>query len=177
MAHSLQGDKNPVSVAASFFPVEARTQDGRVMVVRHMEMADVPEVARIEGLCFSSPWSAQSFVSCLADREVVLSIVATINEQIAGYAVNWLVPPEIHIGNIAVAPDFRRLGVARQLLQTVLSYARTRGCTVAHLEVRVSNQAAITLYQSMGFRRVGIRRGYYQDNGEDALLMSANIGT
>lgn len=174
---TVSGEKGFSQVAAGLLPTQARTKDGRVLVVRHMELGDVPEVARLEQVCFSSPWSARSFASCLADKEVVLSLVATVNEAIAGYAVNWLVPPEIHIGNLAVAPGFRRLGVARHLLQTIVAYGRARSCTVAHLEVRVSNQAAISLYESMGFRRVGIRRGYYEDNGEDALLMSLSIGT
>jgi ribosomal-protein-alanine N-acetyltransferase len=162
--------------ALTELPVQFTTSDGRMLVVRHMELADLPMVVEIEKECFSSPWSARSFASCLADRDTVFSIVATVDERVVGYAVNWLVPPEIHIGNIAVAPGFRRLGIARQLLNTVLAYGRARHCSVAHLEVRVSNVPAIGLYEQMGFRRVGLRRGYYEDSGEDALLMSLSIG-
>jgi ribosomal-protein-alanine N-acetyltransferase len=162
-------------LALGVLPVTLTLRDGRTLLVRHMESADVAEVARLEEQCFASPWSARSFASCLADRDVVLSVVATVEGKIVGYAINWLVPPEIHIGNLAVSPDFRRLGIARCLLQTVLAYGRRLGCLVAHLEVRVSNTAAITLYEQMGFRRVGVRRGYYEDNGEDAWLMSLDI--
>ncbi len=170
-------EKGQSVLDAGMLPVEARTRDGRIVVLRCMELADVPEVARIEEVCFSSPWSARSFASCLADREVVLSLVATVDGAVAGYTVNWVVPPEVYIGNLAVAPEFRRQGIGRLLLTTILANGRGHGCTVAHLEVRVSNQAAITLYESMGFWRVGIRRGFYEDNGEDALLMSLSIRT
>lgn len=169
-------DSEGNAIALGVLPATLPLPDGRTLVVRLMEQADVAEVVSIEQHCFSSPWSARSFVSCVADRDVVLSVVGTVEEKIVGYAINWVVPPEIHIGNLAVAAAFRRLGIGRYLLQTVLAYGRRVGCLVAHLEVRVSNVAAITLYQQMGFRKVIVRRRYYEDNGEDALLMSLNIG-
>ncbi len=163
-------------IASGVLPAALLLQDGRTLLIRHMELADVAEVVSIEQECFSSPWSARSFASCVADRDVVLSVVGTVEDKIVGYAISWVVPPEIHVGNLAVSAAFRRLGIGRCLLQTVLAYGRRIGCLVAHLEVRVSNAAAIALYQQMGFRKVGVRRGYYEDNGEDALLMSLNIG-
>jgi ribosomal-protein-alanine N-acetyltransferase len=90
---------------------------------------------------------------------------------IAGFAVVWLVHDELHVLNVAVAPEARRSGVARRILDRVEGRAREQGARVSMLEVRRSNQPAIALYRSLGYREVGVRPGYYAEDGEDALVM------
>jgi ribosomal-protein-alanine N-acetyltransferase len=85
------------------------------------------------------------------------------------------VADELHIGNIAVAPAVRRRGIGRRILEHCLDDARARGIEIATLEVRVSNDPAIALYEKLGFRPVAMRRGYYSDTGEDALVMMASF--
>jgi ribosomal-protein-alanine N-acetyltransferase len=97
--------------------------------------------------------------------------VAEVSGQLAGYLVAWLGPGEGHVGNIAVVPAYRRRGVARALLDELLGRARSTGVGRLTLEVRVSNFAAQELYRRQGFRLAGLRRGYYRDSGEDALIM------
>jgi [ribosomal protein S18]-alanine N-acetyltransferase len=91
--------------------------------------------------------------------------------HVVGYLCLWEVADEVHITNVAVRPDVRRHGIAKGLLRTVLDDARTRAFKIVVLEVRPSNEHALTLYESFGFRVVGRRRGYYYDTGEDALVM------
>jgi len=87
-----------------------------------------------------------------------------------GYVIYWILADEMHLLNLAVHPDQRRRGIARSLLTGALDKARTQGAAVVWLEVRPSNAAALSLYHSFGFKEIGIRPGYYTDNGEDALI-------
>jgi ribosomal-protein-alanine N-acetyltransferase len=90
---------------------------------------------------------------------------------VLGFAVVWLVHDELHVLNVAVAPEARRRGVARRILDQVEQGARGQGARVSMLEVRRSNQPAIALYLSLGYREVGVRPRYYAEDGEDALVM------
>jgi len=90
--------------------------------------------------------------------------------EIWGYIIYWVVAGEMHLLNLAVHPTHRRRGIARALLTAALEEARSQGADVVWLEVRPSNAAALALYQSFGFEEIGVRPGYYSDNGEDALL-------
>jgi ribosomal-protein-alanine N-acetyltransferase len=87
-----------------------------------------------------------------------------------GFVIFWVVADEMHLLNLAVHPAHRRRGISRALLTAAMEQARSRGAAVVWLEVRPSNQAALTLYRSFGFEEVGVRRNYYTDNGEDALI-------
>jgi ribosomal-protein-alanine N-acetyltransferase len=87
------------------------------------------------------------------------------------------VADEVHVVNVAVHTEFRRRGIARVLLQAVFDAARERGMTIATLEVRFHNLAAITLYESLGFQKIAIRKRYYADNGEDAVVMLKGLRT
>jgi ribosomal-protein-alanine N-acetyltransferase len=136
-----------------------------------MVIEDVPEVVGLEKDIFPSPWSEHSFLKVLAEKSISLCLVASVKNQIVAYSICWIVPPEIHIGNIAVAKEFRRHTIGDCMLKTVFEISKERLCSLAHLEVRSSNDAAISLYKKYGFEVVGLRNHYYE-NGEDALLMS-----
>ena len=141
---------------------------------RPITTADLDEVMMIERASFEYPWSPGFFrqelqVACAR------SILAEIEGQIVGSVVYWLLPGAIDIHNIAVHVDYRRRGIARLLLGKVVSEARRQSAARVMLEVRRSNLAAQKLYESVGFLSTGIRKGYYSDNGEDALAMTLEL--
>src|SRR5262249_13311162 len=116
------------------------------------------------------PWPADFFLGELS-QPLVHARVAEHHGLLVGYAFAWLGAGAGHLGNLAVATRAQRRGVARALLAQLLGDARTRGVEHLTLEVRVSNFAAQALYRTHGFRLAGLRRGYYRDTGEDALVM------
>jgi len=124
---------------------------------------------------FPNPWAPQHFVAEITNTDVSVALVMEWGGQFAGYAVAWIVADELHIANIAVVPKFRRRGVGRATIEHLMHLARHRGCTYAQLEVRASNTPAIALYQKLGFRTVGVRRGYYEKPREDALVMAKEL--
>jgi ribosomal-protein-alanine N-acetyltransferase len=132
--------------------------------------SDIPAVVAIERQVFVDPWPASFFQGEL-EQPLVHARAAERDGRIVGYSVAWLGAGTGHLGNLAVVPEARRRGVARVLLEDLLSTARTRGVDSLTLEVRVSNDAAQGLYRAHGFRLAGLRRGYYRDTGEDALIM------
>lgn len=144
------------------------------VVLRPMVAADLDAVLEIES-GFPAPWTRDMFVQELTQPENSAQWVATWRSRVIGYALWWCVADEVHIVNLAVHPHHRRRGVARQLLGTAFDAARDRGLTLATLEVRVHNGAAIALYESMGFQRIAVRKAYYADNGEDALVMLKSL--
>lgn len=128
----------------------------------------------IERTAFRFPWSAGFFrqelqVACAR------SILAESDGKIIGYVLFWLLPGAIDIHNIAVHVDFRRRGIARVLLGRVIDEARRQSIVHIMLEVRKSNLPAQKLYETVGFLTVGLRKGYYSDNGEDALAMTLEL--
>lgn len=140
-------------------------------VIRRMTMADVDAVSEIEAATFPSPWSRDAFVQEMTRNVAARYLVAEMEGQVVGYAGAWLILDESHITNIAVAEPRRGKGVGRQLTAALLQYLSNLGAAYATLEVRVSNERARNLYTSLGFVSVGKRKHYYEDNGEDALLM------
>ena len=140
-----------------------------------MTSADLPDILAIERASFTFPWSASFFVQELR-VDCARSHLAVIDGLAVGYVIYWLLPREIDIHNLAVAPAYRRRGIARALLQTVIADARRERATRITLEVRKSNEAAQRLYHSLGFMAKGVRRGYYSDDGEDALVMALELG-
>ena len=139
-----------------------------------MVLADLDEVMAIERTSFKHPWSSHFFLEEL-QMACARSILAQINRQIVGYALFWVLPDEVDIHNIAVHASFRRQGIGQALLQHVAAEARSRNASRVTLEVRVSNIAAQKLYESVGFTRTGLRKGYYSDDGEDAVLMALEL--
>ena len=142
----------------------------RELSIRAMVRADLDRVVEIEHAVFPAPWSRASFEGELAG-DSSLQWVAEREGSVVGYLMSWLVADELHIGNIAVAPAAQRQGIGRELLRFCLDDAAARGVAYATLEVRVSNGRAIRLYEAFGFTPVAMRRRYYSDTGEDALVM------
>jgi [ribosomal protein S18]-alanine N-acetyltransferase len=130
----------------------------------------------IERTSFRFPWSSGFFLQEL-QVACARSILAEIDGQIVGYVLFWLLPGAIDIHNIAVHVDYRRRGIARLLLGKVLAEARNHASLRVMLEVRKSNLPAQKLYQSLGFLITGVRKGYYSDDGEDALAMSLELAS
>ena len=140
-----------------------------------MRPDDLDDVLEIERAVFSVPWSRRAFLVEVEDKEISIPRVARLAAAVVGYAIAWRVVDELHIGNIAVAPSTQRQGIGRAILTHLLDTARAYSLAYATLEVRVSNAAAIALYERSGFRPVAMRRRYYPDNGEDAMVMLREI--
>ncbi|QSQ26947.1 ribosomal protein S18-alanine N-acetyltransferase [Pyxidicoccus parkwayensis] len=143
--------------------------------IRQMMVADMPAVMALEKQAFKNPWSAELLQRELQHEWSTILLVEEEREACAplllGLAIFWIVHDEVHVLNVATAPEHRRRGVARAVMDEVLARGRSRRCTLATLEVRRSNEPALQLYKSLGFRAVGIRPNYYVDEGEDAIVM------
>jgi ribosomal-protein-alanine N-acetyltransferase len=138
--------------------------------IRVMRLADVPRVMEIELQCFTMPWSEATFRGLLRRSDADL-YVAEFEQAVVGYSVFWSVLDQGELGNVSVAPEWRRRGIGEELVKTVLVAAGQRGVREVFLEVRVSNTAAQHLYERHGFTQVGRRRNYYLEPVEDALVM------
>lgn len=139
--------------------------------IRRMTPEDSKELAGLDKLCFSVPWSENSFCE-EAENENAVYYVAECDGAIIGYIGFWCIIDEGHITNIAVHPDNRRRKVASRLLETAVKEAVKRKLILLTLEVRVSNIAAQGLYNSFGFMGVGKRNRYYREPVEDAVIMT-----
>ncbi len=137
--------------------------------IRPFAYADLPQVIGIERRAFPTPWSLAMFVLELS-KPSGLCLVATRSQRIVGYTVCSRYDTVWHVMNVAVDPDLRRQGIGRALLNELYDRVGDPEAQFT-LEVRRSNRAAIELYERDGFRTAGLRRRYYQDNGEDALIM------
>jgi ribosomal-protein-alanine N-acetyltransferase len=143
-----------------------------------MTTEDLPAVVEIERVAFRHPWSTELLRRELAhDWSTILLAEAedVDRRKVLGFSIFWVVHDELHMLNIATAPEYRRRGVARALVRATLDKARDQRCALATLEVRRNNQPAIQLYTSFGFRAVGIRPNYYTDEGEDAIVMVLDL--
>jgi len=132
---------------------------------------DVKALAEMDKICFKAPWSEQSFFEEITTNKIAKYIVAEIDDKIVGYAGIWLILDEGHITNVAVHPDYRRKGIAKAIISEIMAISEEAGANLFTLEVRASNESAILLYEGFDFIQVGIRKGYYEDNGEDAIIM------
>ena len=141
------------------------------ITVRPMVMTDVDGVMAVEHDSFLTPWSRSAFEEELAQNRLARYIVAEENGMIVGYAGTWLVINEAHVTNVAVSSQRRREGIGRMLMQKLMELARENGMESMTLEVRVSNAAARHLYDQMGFVAAGIRKNYYSETKEDALIL------
>ena len=141
------------------------------LIVRRAEEKDIKPMAEMDILCFSAPWSEVSFEKEIKENHLALYIVAEIGDRMVGYAGLWCIVDEGHITNVAVHPDFRRRGIGEALVTVLLEHTVKKGILSHTLEVRASNEAAISLYTKFGFQPAGLRKNYYEDNGEDAIIM------
>jgi len=144
----------------------------RELTWRRMRRSDLDQVLDLERQLFASPWSREMFEEELEEKRHVLALVIEDRKSIAGYLIAYFVADEVHIANIGTAPGLQRRGIGERMMQNLLARARENGFTLAHLEVRRSNRAAITLYEKLGFKIVGVRKNYYEQEQEDALLMT-----
>jgi ribosomal-protein-alanine N-acetyltransferase len=135
-----------------------------------LDASHIPAILEIEGKSNSAPWSERSFRGEL-DNPQSIFLVALADNKVVGYAGLWIVVDEGHITTVAVSPEHRRNGIGRKLTEEVLSRGIEQGIVCATLEVRASNEAAIKLYEELGFIQAARRKGYYPDNKEDAIVM------
>lgn len=154
---------------------------------RRMRVEDLPRVVEIEKDGFRHPWSRDllerelshawsTVLLALEERQVAARLApGERTEVIVGFIVFWLVHDEVHVLNIATAREERRRGIGRALMEEAAEAGRRRGATLATLEVRRSNLAAIALYRALGYRQVGVRPNYYAEEGEDAIVMVLDL--
>ena len=141
-----------------------------MMMFTEMKAEHVPQVAQLEKLCFADPWSEMSIASEL--RSVwSYWVVALDGDQVVGYVGSQSSCDETDIMNIAVHPDWRRRGIAEQLIDSLILELKKRGSHALMLEVRDSNEPAIALYEKLGFRQVGLRKNYYHNPKEHARIL------
>ncbi|KUO74822.1 MAG: hypothetical protein APF77_11210 [Clostridia bacterium BRH_c25] len=139
--------------------------------LQDMSPEDIDQVFEIENLSFSAPWSRESFESELSQNSLARYIVAKVDGNVAAYGGMWIVLDEAHITNIAVHPDYRGRKIGEKLVRALLQTAKDSEAARITLEVRASNDTARKLYKKLGFEDNGIRKGYYADTGEDAVIM------
>lgn len=140
--------------------------------IRRMTLDDLPAVVALDQMSFSLPWPERSFRFELTDNTASRCWVAERDGRVVGMLVAWILVDEAHIATLAVHPDFRRQGIARELLTHALRSMAEEGAVSSLLEVRESNAAAQELYRQFGYEAVGRRRRYYKDTDEDAILMT-----
>lgn len=141
------------------------------IVIDPMRVRDIPDILKIEHLSFTTPWTRGAFLSELLANEYAYYIVAKVDSVSVAYIGVWIIVGEGHITNVAVHPDYRNRGIGRRLLLAADEVVRARGGVRMTLEVRKSNFLAQRLYKSLGYEPAGIRKGYYRDNREDAIVM------
>ena len=140
--------------------------------LRSLQLRDLNAIERIERASYPTPWSRSMFASELAKpSSICLGAFDRESGALVGYLVISRYVDAWHVMNVAVAPDHRRRGIATTLLERLFELTAGRGRRGYTLEVRVSNTEAIALYEHLGFNARGVRRGYYTDNREDALIM------
>jgi len=157
---------------------EAPSVGGDGLVLRMMRAGDVPQVMAIERASFEAGWPATAFERELSQNQMARYIVAErpgadgAARSLAGFAGLWLMLDEAHVVTVAVLPHLRGRGIGRLLVHGLIELARDSAMTVATLECRISNAVARQLYAGYGFYEVGVRKRYYSDNQEDAVIMT-----
>lgn len=145
------------------------------MIIEKMHAGHVVQIAQLEKLCFSDPWSEKSVASEL-ENKLSFWLVAMDGDRVAGYVGSQTVLGETDMMNIAVHPDYRRQGVAEALVTSLVAQLREQGSNSLTLEVRASNTPAQMLYEKMGFTLVGKRSNYYRNPKEDAYILRKEWG-
>ncbi len=140
-----------------------------------MKRRHLAEIVEMEKDLFSDPWPVELFERELRDDKIGYSVVGEEKGKVVCYGISWRVRGEFHVANMAVRRDRQGRGVGKALIDRMLADAREEGFRIATLEVRISNRPAIRLYRSRAFREVALRRGYYPDNNEDALVMLCDL--
>lgn len=144
-------------------------------VFRSMKEEDIDQIIEIEHASFTLPWSREAFYNEMHLNKFAVYIVIEVEEKIIGYCGAWIVIDEAHITNVAILPEYRGRKLGEALMEKMMSVARDMGARSMTLEVRVTNHIAQSLYRKLGFQDGGIRKNYYSDNQEDALIMWVNL--
>ena len=145
------------------------------MMITQMNESHVPQIAELEKLCFNDPWSANSIASEL-DNRLAFWLVVLEGDQVIGYVGSQTVLGETDMMNIAIHPDHRNRGIATKLIEALIQGLTERGSRSLMLEVRASNEPAKNLYSKMGFETVGVRKNYYRNPREDAMILRKEWG-
>ncbi|AQS60158.1 ribosomal protein S18-alanine N-acetyltransferase [Desulforamulus ferrireducens] len=140
-----------------------------------MKLEHIPEVLAIEQVSFPTPWSQQAFTYEITQNNFAHYVVALEGEKVIGYAGMWLVLDEAHITNVAVHPNYRGKKLGLALMLEAMRQAILRGAVRMTLEVRPSNTVARELYKKLGFKEKGLRKRYYTDTNEDAIIMWVDL--
>ncbi len=141
-----------------------------------MRMEDLPRVLAIEHQSFRTPWPRDAYTHELKENRLAAYLVARTADEIVGYAGMWVILDEAHVTTLAVDPVYRGQHIGERLLLGLIDAGLARGARWMTLEVRRSNETAQALYKKYGFREIGVRKGYYSDNREDAIVMwSGNL--
>ncbi len=141
------------------------------ITIRPMRLEDINGVLEIEQMSFPTPWPRDAYQHELRDNRLACYLVAREFHRIVGYAGMWVILDEAHVTTIAVDPLHRRRRIGERLLVALIDEAMRRGARWVTLEVRKSNLGAQSLYRKYGFKDIGVRKGYYSDNREDAIVM------
>jgi ribosomal-protein-alanine N-acetyltransferase len=149
---------------------DSATAGLKTLRFERLNESHIPAILEIEKTANSAPWSERSFLNELGHAHGIL-LVAIANGVVAGYGGVWMVIDEAHITTLAVADEYRRMGIGKKLMVRLLEEAKEAGMLCSTLEVRASNEAAVQLYENMGYKITARRKAYYPDNKEDALVM------
>ncbi len=152
-------------------------EGARAMVITNqvtiapMRVEDIGRVLEIEQASFPTPWPRDAYTHELRENRLACYLVARVVRRIVGYTGMWVILDEAHVTTLAVDPEYRGQRIGERLLVALLEEAMRRGARWVTLEVRKSNAPAQALYHKYGFKEIGVRRGYYSDNHEDAIVM------
>lgn len=156
--------------------MEERVQaENMALTFRRMNLGDIDMVCAIEKEAFTTPWSPGAFYNELTNNHFAHYMIMQSGLDVAGYAGLWLIMDEAHITNIAVRKRYRGMKLGERLVRELMKTASFMGAVKITLEVRVTNEIAQNLYRKVGFTDSGVRKGYYTDNNEDALIMWADL--
>lgn len=144
-------------------------------VFRYMREEDIDQVLAVEHASFTVPWSREAFYNELHNNKFAVYIVLEEDNKIIGYSGTWVVIDEAHVTNVAILPEYRGRQLGETMMRKLMSVAREMGAKSMTLEARVTNHVAQSLYRKLGFQNGGIRKNYYSDNQEDALVMWVNL--
>ncbi|MCM3125850.1 ribosomal protein S18-alanine N-acetyltransferase [Mesobacillus sp. AQ2] len=147
----------------------------KTITFRNMTVDDLDDVMEVEVNSFTVPWSREAFFNELTKNQFAQYLVVEVDQKVVGYCGVWIIVDEAHITNIALLPEYRGMKLGEALMAKVMELAREMGALRMTLEVRVSNNRAQNLYRKFGFEEGAIRKQYYTDNMEDALVMWVNL--
>ena len=140
-----------------------------------MNLEDLEQIMVVEHESFTLPWSREAFYNELTKNQFAVYVVMEVEGKVVGYCGAWIVMDEAHSTNVALLPEVRGKKLGEALMREMIVVAKERGVRTMTLEVRVSNAVAQSLYRKLGFQGGAIRKGYYTDNFEDALVMWVNF--